>query len=252
MLTCMSPASVLRRTRSAPRPSSVCSAATTTSSAAVRSAAWVSRPAGGNSRPPITSNAAQLSTASKAVISGAERLQSFHCRRPVRSALCDMRILIVRVLTVRGPDQARPRSGVGTTDSARVSPSADPALRLTPSPYRRSDQRVRPIAQRGFRRSTSFPTGLGEGFFRVSLARRGWPRGSAPALRRRIRMPLSPGERPGDERRRPCAERSGRESGTARFSSRPCPRPGPADRPHGRSRSPYGRNAVRRERRSPG
>ena len=39
MLTCISPASVLRRTRSASRPSSVCSAATTTSSAAVRSAA---------------------------------------------------------------------------------------------------------------------------------------------------------------------------------------------------------------------
>jgi len=37
------------------------------------------------------------------VISGAERLQSFHCRRPVRDALCDIRIQIVGVETVRGP-----------------------------------------------------------------------------------------------------------------------------------------------------
>jgi hypothetical protein len=100
MLTCSSPATVLRRRRSASRPSSVCRAATTTINAAVRSAACGSaagpRPAGGSSSPPSTSSTAQLSTASNAVISGAERLHSFHCRTPVRGALCDMRILIAR------------------------------------------------------------------------------------------------------------------------------------------------------------
>ena len=115
MLTCRSDTRVCLRTRSTPRPSSVCSSATTTSRPAVRGAAAVSKPAGGSSNPPTTSSPAQNSTAKRAVTSGTGRLQSFQRGSRVRCAFCDMRVLIVG-----GPDQAKPRSGRRRHDWARL------------------------------------------------------------------------------------------------------------------------------------
>ena len=141
-------------------------------------------PRGGSSSPQTTNSAAQDSTASSAVTSGAGRLQSFQRRRSVRGALCDMRVLIV------GGNQSRAR-----TRPRRPIRGGLVRLPSRRSGYPRADLPVGVLYSSGcaawFPHSESL-LNLPQRCRRVSALAR-WPRGSAPDVRRRTYSTVSAG-----------------------------------------------------------